>query len=213
MDVLWIPHLGNVLFFGCRSESKDFYFRSEWEKAKQMGHLALFTAFSRDQVRNRVISVFMIDEECLLLFLHGRSLLRKGASWDVINSLQICPPIVQKHLEIYLKKDSPDLGFDSRKSSRWKPRKPPQILTCEQLTPAARALTLPNSGFAVSDFKLVVWYLGLKNVCVCTSAGETVRAAPCDRERSAAVGPDHQEKGLLLCRRVSVRHQGSNPLV
>lgn len=50
--LLWgfFPHLGNVLFFGCRSESKDFYFSSEWEKAKQMGHLTLFTAFSRDQV-------------------------------------------------------------------------------------------------------------------------------------------------------------------
>lgn len=51
------PHLGNVLFFGCRSESKDFYFRSEWEKAKQMGHLTLFTAFSRDQVRKHIIGM------------------------------------------------------------------------------------------------------------------------------------------------------------
>ncbi|XP_074546850.1 NADPH-dependent diflavin oxidoreductase 1 [Halichoeres trimaculatus] len=39
----------NVLFFGCRSESKDFYFRSEWEEMVKAGHLSLFTAFSRDQ--------------------------------------------------------------------------------------------------------------------------------------------------------------------
>uniref|UniRef100_A0A669E4K4 NADPH-dependent diflavin oxidoreductase 1 n=1 Tax=Oreochromis niloticus TaxID=8128 RepID=A0A669E4K4_ORENI len=39
----------NVLFFGCRSESKDFYFRSEWEEMMEAGFLTLFTAFSRDQ--------------------------------------------------------------------------------------------------------------------------------------------------------------------
>jgi len=41
----------NILFFGCRSESKDFYFRSEWEEMVRTGHLTLVTAFSRDQVR------------------------------------------------------------------------------------------------------------------------------------------------------------------
>ncbi|XP_077441954.1 NADPH-dependent diflavin oxidoreductase 1 [Vanacampus margaritifer] len=39
----------NVLFFGCRSESKDFYFRSEWKEMTNTGQLTLFTAFSRDQ--------------------------------------------------------------------------------------------------------------------------------------------------------------------
>ncbi|XP_059213517.1 NADPH-dependent diflavin oxidoreductase 1 [Centropristis striata] len=39
----------NVLFFGCRSETKDFYFRSEWEDMVKAGRLTLSTAFSRDQ--------------------------------------------------------------------------------------------------------------------------------------------------------------------
>ncbi|KAM9734721.1 NADPH-dependent diflavin oxidoreductase 1 [Menidia menidia] len=39
----------NVLFFGCRSESKDFFFRSEWESQRKAEQLQLFTAFSRDQ--------------------------------------------------------------------------------------------------------------------------------------------------------------------
>lgn len=46
----------NVLFFGCRSESKDFYFRSEWEEMTKTDHLTLFTAFSRDQVTHTLSS-------------------------------------------------------------------------------------------------------------------------------------------------------------
>lgn len=39
----------NVLFFGCRSQWKDFYFRAEWEDKIKAEQLTLFTAFSRDQ--------------------------------------------------------------------------------------------------------------------------------------------------------------------
>lgn len=39
----------NVLFFGCRSRHRDFYFREEWEQQVEAGALVLFTAFSRDQ--------------------------------------------------------------------------------------------------------------------------------------------------------------------
>ncbi|XP_057211902.1 NADPH-dependent diflavin oxidoreductase 1 isoform X2 [Triplophysa rosa] len=41
--------MDNVLFFGCRSETKDFYCQSEWEEKVQAGQMTLFTAFSRDQ--------------------------------------------------------------------------------------------------------------------------------------------------------------------
>lgn len=47
----------NVLFFGCRSKSKDFYFRTEWEEMMEAGFLTLFTAFSRDQVRNTLLLI------------------------------------------------------------------------------------------------------------------------------------------------------------
>ncbi len=41
--------LGNMLFFGCRSERADFFFSNEWLPLVTSGQLQLFTAFSRDQ--------------------------------------------------------------------------------------------------------------------------------------------------------------------
>ena len=42
--------IGNVLFFGCRSKSSDYFFELEWNTLCSQGYLKLFTAFSRDQV-------------------------------------------------------------------------------------------------------------------------------------------------------------------
>ncbi|XP_056874535.1 NADPH-dependent diflavin oxidoreductase 1 isoform X5 [Takifugu flavidus] len=66
----------NVLFFGCRSESKDFYFRSEWEKAEKMGHLTLYTSFSRDQQEKVYVQHRVLENAKLL--------------WDLIASKNGC---------------------------------------------------------------------------------------------------------------------------
>jgi sulfite reductase alpha subunit-like flavoprotein len=39
----------NVLVFGCRSKSSDFYYGEEWRSLQLSGRLTLLTAFSRDQ--------------------------------------------------------------------------------------------------------------------------------------------------------------------
>lgn len=66
----------NVLFFGCRSESKDFYCRSEWEELQKAGHMTLFTAFSRDQ-EEKVYVQHRIREQAALL-------------WELIANQQAC---------------------------------------------------------------------------------------------------------------------------
>ncbi|TKS84077.1 NADPH-dependent diflavin oxidoreductase 1 [Collichthys lucidus] len=66
----------NVLFFGCRSESKDFYFRSEWEDMTKAGHLTLFSAFSRDQ-EEKVYVQHRVKENAELL-------------WDLIANKRAC---------------------------------------------------------------------------------------------------------------------------
>ncbi|KAG7499134.1 NADPH-dependent diflavin oxidoreductase 1 [Solea senegalensis] len=66
----------NVLFFGCRSESKDFYFKSEWGTMMEEGHLKLFTAFSRDQ-EEKVYVQHRVTENAELL-------------WDLISNKHSC---------------------------------------------------------------------------------------------------------------------------
>ncbi|XP_008322669.1 NADPH-dependent diflavin oxidoreductase 1 [Cynoglossus semilaevis] len=65
----------HVLFFGCRFESKDFYFRSEWEEMMERGQLKLFTAFSRDQ--DKVYVQHRVKENSELL-------------WDLIANKHAC---------------------------------------------------------------------------------------------------------------------------
>ncbi|XP_041667703.1 NADPH-dependent diflavin oxidoreductase 1 [Cheilinus undulatus] len=67
---------GNVLFFGCRSEFRDFYFRSEWEEMMKEAHLTLFTAFSRDQ-EEKVYVQHRVKENAELL-------------WDLIANKSAC---------------------------------------------------------------------------------------------------------------------------
>ncbi|XP_043951970.1 NADPH-dependent diflavin oxidoreductase 1 isoform X3 [Gambusia affinis] len=66
----------NVLFFGCRSETKDFYFRSEWAAMMAAGKLQLFTAFSRDQ-EEKVYVQHRVRERAALL-------------WDLMNNKHGC---------------------------------------------------------------------------------------------------------------------------
>ncbi|KAL0965114.1 hypothetical protein UPYG_G00276980 [Umbra pygmaea] len=57
----------NVLFFGCRSRSKDFYCGAEWEKLMNANQLKLFTAFSRDQ-EDKIYVQQRVKEQAELLW-------------------------------------------------------------------------------------------------------------------------------------------------
>ncbi|RPB11621.1 riboflavin synthase domain-like protein [Morchella conica CCBAS932] len=46
---------GALLFFGCRNEGADFFFRGEWEALEERGAVRVFTAFSRDQKSKRYV--------------------------------------------------------------------------------------------------------------------------------------------------------------
>jgi hypothetical protein len=42
--------LEDLLFFGCRNEASDYFFKEEWARFEAVGSLKTFVAFSRDQV-------------------------------------------------------------------------------------------------------------------------------------------------------------------
>ncbi|KAG4301373.1 hypothetical protein PCK1_002299 [Pneumocystis canis] len=63
----------NILFFGCRSEYKDFLFRDEWIEYSNNNYLILFTAFSRDQKEKRYVQHVMEEHSKGILYLSGNS--------------------------------------------------------------------------------------------------------------------------------------------
>ncbi|KAK5118402.1 hypothetical protein LTR62_002916 [Meristemomyces frigidus] len=54
---------GDMLFFGCRSESADFFFREEWEELAESEGLTVLTAFSRDKARPRQYVQDLVREQ------------------------------------------------------------------------------------------------------------------------------------------------------
>ncbi|CAG5115516.1 unnamed protein product [Candidula unifasciata] len=76
-------HGGLVLFFGCRSQFKDFFCADEFRSLIEAGHLQMFTAFSRDQdekiyVQHRLrengsLVWKMIHEERASFFIAGNA--------------------------------------------------------------------------------------------------------------------------------------------
>ncbi|KTW25859.1 hypothetical protein T552_03132 [Pneumocystis carinii B80] len=56
----------NILFFGCRSQYKDFLFKDEWMEYCKNNDLILFTAFSRDQSEKRYVQHVMEENSGIL---------------------------------------------------------------------------------------------------------------------------------------------------
>lgn len=80
----------NVLFFGCRSQAKDFYFRSEWEEMVTAGHLTLFTAFSQDQEEKVYVQHYVRKNAELLWDL----ITNKGACFYIAGNAKQMPASV-----------------------------------------------------------------------------------------------------------------------
>ena len=72
----------NLLFFGCRNEASDYFFRDEWESLKEKMSLNVHAAFSRDQkakvyvqdiVREHHKSVYHLLQQNCMVYVCGSS--------------------------------------------------------------------------------------------------------------------------------------------
>lgn len=85
----------NILFFGCRNEIADFYFKKEWFDLRDKNFLRFFVAFSRDQekkiyVQNKIEENFDLVADLILhrnatIFIAGNA---KEMPKDVQNALK-----------------------------------------------------------------------------------------------------------------------------
>ncbi|XP_077778376.1 NADPH-dependent diflavin oxidoreductase 1-like isoform X1 [Podarcis muralis] len=57
---------GNFLFFGCRHQAHDFYFRDEWAELVARGFLSVFPAFSRDQDQKVYVQHRILENQALV---------------------------------------------------------------------------------------------------------------------------------------------------
>ncbi|XP_039632094.1 NADPH-dependent diflavin oxidoreductase 1 [Polypterus senegalus] len=88
---------GNYLFFGCRQESRDFYFQAEWAELMKAQSLALFTAFSRDQEEKIYVQHRLREQGTLLwdllvnktghLYIAGNAKLMPAAVTDALRAI------------------------------------------------------------------------------------------------------------------------------
>lgn len=65
----------NILYFGCRSASKDQHYAEEWIKEAETGKLTFRTAFSRDSpngIRRYVQDTMTEDIEMIWNIIDGR---------------------------------------------------------------------------------------------------------------------------------------------
>lgn len=100
----------NFLYFGCRSESKDFYFRDEWGKLSESGSLNLLTAFSRDQADKVYVQDLLIKNSTQMYEM----IVNRQATILIAGSSNRMPQDVLANLEKLL---SEHLGVEEAKEA------------------------------------------------------------------------------------------------
>jgi sulfite reductase alpha subunit-like flavoprotein len=88
----------NILIFGCRKETADFYYKDEWRAMEESGQLNLLTAFSQDQwhkiyVQQRLVQA---DGEHALL---ARHLLERSGSIYVAGGPKMARAVKEEIIE------------------------------------------------------------------------------------------------------------------
>jgi sulfite reductase alpha subunit-like flavoprotein len=89
----------NILIFGCRKQSADFYYNEEWEKLHSTGQLEIMTAFSQDQWHKIYVQQILqkAEKERKLL---SRHLLEMNGSVYIAGGPQMAKTVKEVIVEI-----------------------------------------------------------------------------------------------------------------
>eukprot|EP01100_Stratorugosa_tubuloviscum_P013705 TRINITY_DN701_c0_g2_i3.p1 TRINITY_DN701_c0_g2~~TRINITY_DN701_c0_g2_i3.p1 ORF type:complete len:647 (+),score=313.73 TRINITY_DN701_c0_g2_i3:1103-3043(+) len=90
----------NILYFGCRSENKDFLYKQEFTNLEQNNHLTLVTAFSRDQQRKIYVQDRLLENADSIW-----NALENGAHFYICGDAQYMAPDVEAAIKSIIHKN------------------------------------------------------------------------------------------------------------
>jgi sulfite reductase alpha subunit-like flavoprotein len=106
----------NILIFGCRKSSADFYYKDEWAQLFSQGHLRLLTAFSRDQFQKIYVQKVLreADDGALIarhllerdgaLYIAGGPKMARAVKEEVIEALAKELPGGEKEAKAFVRR-------------------------------------------------------------------------------------------------------------
>lgn len=106
----------NILVFGCRKSSMDFYYEKEWEEMKGKGGLLLLSAFSQDQNHKLYVQKVLreADEGTLIarhilenngcIYIAGGAKMARAAKDEIVECLGKILPTGEKGAKVLLQK-------------------------------------------------------------------------------------------------------------
>lgn len=109
-------HCRNILLFGCRKSSADYYYKDEWLQLENQGQLRLLTAFSRDQFQKIYVQKVLRDADNgtliakhLLelngaLYIAGGPKMARAVKEEIVEALSAELPGCEKDAKAFLNK-------------------------------------------------------------------------------------------------------------
>lgn len=98
MRALSINENENILVFGCRQESADYYYQREWETLRQENSIRLLTAFSQDQKHKIYVQNIVRDADDGALI--AKHILERGGAVFIAGNPKMARAVKQEITDI-----------------------------------------------------------------------------------------------------------------
>ena len=88
----------NILVFGCRKQSADYYYKKEWEALRQENNIRLLTAFSQDQLQKMYVQKKLRDADDGALI--AKHILERGGAVYIAGNPKMARAVKQEIIEV-----------------------------------------------------------------------------------------------------------------